>query len=118
MMNNKLDKNLENIKCEILDKDYKLLSDLLIKMQTIIIKNENILMFSKSNSMKLLNNILKKLNQIYNDTIFEIYSNDNYSKISDVSILKNDSLYGNISELKEEFSELNTDNNSSEIYDD
>jgi len=115
MMNNKLDKNLENIKCEILDKDYKLLSVLLIKMQTIIIKNENILMFSKSHSMKLLNNILKKLNQKYNDTIFDIYSNDTYSKISDVSMLKNDSLYGDISELKHEFSEINTDNNSSEI---
>lgn len=115
MMNNKLDKNLENIKCEILDKDYKLLSVLLIKMQTIIIKNENILMFSKSHSMKLLNNILKKLNQIYNDTIFDIYSSDAYSKISDVSMLKNESLYGDISELKHEFSELNTDNNSSEI---
>ena len=75
-MNNKLNINNENIKCNILQKEYKKLSFILCKMQNIIIQHENILMYSKTQNMKLLNEIIKKLNEIYNKSIIEIFTNN------------------------------------------
>ena len=108
--------NHENIKCDILKKEYKALSVLLSKLQKVIINNENILLFSKNQCMKLLNDLIKKLNENYNNSIIEIYSHDNFNddnNIDNQAILKNDSLYGDISELKNEISEQNSENNSS-----
>ena len=115
MMNIKPILNYENIKSDILKKEYKILSIMLTKLQKVIIKNENILLFSKNQCMKLLNDLIKKLNEKYNNSIIEIFSND-YLNInndtSDNTILKNESLYSNISEFKNDKSEQNSENNS------
>lgn len=110
-MNDKIIFDSENIKFDILDYEYKLLSKLLIKMQKVIIHNENILMYSKNHTMKLLNNITKNLNENYNNCILEIYTNVD---LDSNSMLKNDSLYGDISELKQEHSAMGDNETISE----
>ena len=42
--------NKELLKCNILQNDYKILSEIICKMENIIITNENILLFSKNQS--------------------------------------------------------------------
>ena len=101
----------ENIKCKILQKEYKILTLLLSKMQKVIITNEEILLYSKNHSMKLLNDLVKKINESYNNSIIEIYSNENFSNGKDENILKNDSLYEDILELKNENFDDCSDNN-------
>jgi endopeptidase La len=106
MMSSKININDENIRSKILEKEYKKIRDILVKQQKVIIKNELILSYSKNHVMNLLNNLIKKLNEIYNQSIFAIFSNNNI--ISDNQILKSDSLYGDISELKYEKSDLSS----------
>ena len=101
----------ENIKCKILQKEYKILTLLLSKMQKVIITNEEILLYSKNHSMKLLNDLIKKINETYNNSIIEIYSNENFSNGKVENILKNDSLYEDILELKNENFDDCSDNN-------
>lgn len=112
MMNIKNSRDYENIKCDILRKEYKMLSIMLSKLQKVIIKNENILLYSKNHSMKLLNDLIKKLNETYNNSIIEIFSENENNNVNDKSFLKNESLYGDISELKNDKSNSNSDNNS------
>ncbi len=111
-MNIKLKMNSENIKCHILQKEYKVLTLLLSKLQKVIIKNEDILLYSKNQTMKLLNDLVKKINETYNISIIEIYSSENTNIMDNKNILKNDSLYGDISEFKNDTSEKKSDNNS------
>jgi endopeptidase La len=120
MMNIKAILNYENIKCDILKNEYKILSILLCDLQNVIIKNEIILLFSKNQCMKLLNDLIKRLNENYNKSIIEIYSNEklNNDEQYKKTMLKNDSLYGDISELKNELSDKKSDNNSSNDNDD
>ena len=113
-MNIKLKMDSENIKCNILQKEYKVLTFLLSKLQKVIIKNENILLYSKNQTMKLLNDLVKKINETYNISIIEIYSNENSNNMNDKNMLKNDSLYGDISEFKNEISEKNSEISSSD----
>ena len=67
-------KNYKMLKLKMLQKDYKILSIILFKLQNIIIYNENILFYSINQSMKLLNEIIKKFNEIYNKNIIELFS--------------------------------------------
>lgn len=105
MMNN-INLDLENNKLEILENEYKTLTEIFVKMQTTIIENENILLYSKPQTMKLLNELIKNMNETYNKTIMELYSKEN-----DKPIVNNESLYGDITEKNN--SESNTSTNSS-----
>jgi endopeptidase La len=115
MMNDKVDLNFENKKTEILDYEYKIISELLIKMQTVIIENEKVLMYSKNQVMKLLNDLIKNLNESYNNIIIEIYSDYKINNCNQETILKNESLYGDISEIKQTRSESSDNNSDSEL---
>jgi len=64
------------LKCNILKKEYMILSNIIIQLQKVIIDNEIILNYSKNNCMKNLNDIVKKLNEIYNNSIIEIFTTD------------------------------------------
>ena len=109
MMNIKLKMDSENIKSKILQREYKVLSLLLSKLQKVIIKNEDILLYSKNQSMKSLNDLVKKINETYNNSIMEIYSSEKINSVNEKNMLKNDSLYGDISELKNEMSESDSE---------
>ena len=87
----------ELLKCNILQKDYKILSNILCQMENTIISNENILLFSKNQTMKSLNELVKKLNESYNDYIINILS-----KEITLNSVQNESIYSNISDLKSE----------------
>lgn len=89
--------NNELLKCNILQNDYKILSDIICKMENTIITNENILLFSKNQVMKSLNELIKKLNESYNDNIINILSKD--LKLNSV---QNESIYSEIPDLKSE----------------
>jgi len=65
------------LKCNILKKEYVIISNIIIQLQKVIIDNEIILNYSKNNCMKNLNDIVKKLNEIYNNSIIEIFTTDN-----------------------------------------
>jgi len=95
MTENSLNKEL--LKCNILQNDYKILSNIICKMENTIITNENILLFSKNQVMKSLNELIKKLNESYNDNIINILSKD--LKLNSV---QNESIYSEIPELKSE----------------
>ena len=90
--------NYENIKCNILQKEYKILSLMLYNIQKVIIENESILMYSKNVCMKTLNDLLKKLNEHYNKSIIEIFSNDKNT----CPILSTDTIYINKNDIKSE----------------
>jgi endopeptidase La len=62
------------IKCNILKKEYMIISNILIKLQNVINNNEHILSYSINSCMKNLNDIIKKLNEIYNNSIIEIFT--------------------------------------------
>ena len=62
------------LKCNILQNDYKIISNILSNVQNIITKNENILLFSKNQTMKILNDLIKNLNETYNINIVNILS--------------------------------------------
>ena len=62
------------LKCNILQNDYKIISNILSNVQNIITKNENILLFSKNQTMKILNDLIKNLNETYNINIINILS--------------------------------------------
>jgi len=64
------------LKCNILKKEYALISNIIIQLQKVIIDNEIILNYSKNSCMKNLNDIIKKLNEIYNNSIIEIFTTD------------------------------------------
>jgi endopeptidase La len=64
------------LKCNILKKEYMIISNIIIQIQKVIIDNEIILNYSKNNCMKNLNDIIKKLNEIYNNSIIEIFTTD------------------------------------------
>lgn len=111
--------NNELLKCNILQNEYKILSEIICKMQNIIITNENILLFSKNQSMKILNELIKKLNETYNDNIIDILSID-----LNLNSVQNESIYSEIQDFKSENSigdDLNstysssTNDNSNEI---
>lgn len=113
--------NIELLKCNILQNDYKILSNTICKMQNNIIENENILLFSKNQVMKSLNELIKKLNETYNDSLINILSND-----LNLNSVQNESLYCEISYLKSENSmdeelnstfSLSTKDNDSDITD-
>jgi len=86
-------------KCNILQKEYKKISLILVNIQDVIIQNENILLYSKNNSMKALNELIKKLNELYNKSIIDIISKDKSTK---VNILHNESMYSDIPDIKSE----------------
>jgi hypothetical protein len=86
-------------KCNILQKEYKKISLILVNIQDIIIQNENILLYSKNQSMKSLNELIKKLNELYNKSIIDIISKDKFSKFS---MLQNESMYSDIPDIKSE----------------
>lgn len=92
----------ETIKTNILQKEYKILTNILKKLQKVIIRNENILSYSKTQTMKLLNDLVKKMNEIYNKSIVDIFENSSQEQKN--NSVKNESLYGDISELKNEIS--------------
>ena len=101
-------------KCNILQKEYKILSFILTNIQDIIINNENILLYSKNQLMKTLNELIKKLNESYNKTIIDIISNEETNK--NINMLHNESIYSDIPDLKsenksEEGSYISTDYN-------
>ena len=98
--------NNQEIKFQILQKEYKKLSYMLSKIQKQIIKNENILFFEKNDMMKILNNIVKKINEKYNNSVLEIYP-DNTNN----NILMNESLYTNKTEYTKKV-KTNSDNSS------
>lgn len=96
----KIFENKESLKCNILQNDYKILSDIICKMENTISVNENILLFSKNNVMKSLNELIKKLNESYNDNIINILSSD--VKLNSV---QNESIYSEIQDTKSENSD-------------
>jgi endopeptidase La len=91
---NKSEKDI--IKCNILQKEYKILSFILCNLQNIIIENENILLFPKNQCMKSLNELIKKINELYNNSIIDIISKDNEI------IVSNDSMYSDLTDIKSE----------------
>jgi endopeptidase La len=116
IMKNKKYINTENMANNILEKEYRKIRDILVGMQQVIIKNETILLFSKNQTMKILNELIKKLNETYNNSIIELYSNHKSKKtLPSNTILNNDSLYCNISEPKQENSEINSEYNTIKI---
>ena len=88
----------EILKCNILQKEYKILSNIICNLENTISLNENILLFSKNQVMKSLNELIKKLNGTYNETIITILSND----ISGLNSVQNESMYSEIPDLKSE----------------
>ncbi len=108
MSSNFLNKNeIDILKCNILEKEYKILSKILSKLQNVIIENEGILLFSKSQSMKSLNELVKKLNDIYNKTILDIIRHEN-----DSQLLTNENIYSELTDVKSENN--SNENNSNE----
>ncbi len=103
--------NPDILKCNILQKEYKTLSYILCNLQNIIIENENILLFSKSQSMKSLNGLIKKLNEIYNSSIIDIVSYEDES-----NQLSNESMYSELADIKTEENKSN-DNKSDDNND-
>ena len=94
--------NNELLKCNILQNDYKILSNIICRIENTIIENENILLFSKNQVMKSLNELIKKINDCYNDNIINIFSNE-----LDLNYVQNESIYSEIHDLKSENSEDN-----------
>jgi len=76
------------LKCNILQNDYKIISNILSNVQNIITKNENILLFSKNQTMKILNDLIKNLNETYNTNIINILSLEKIEK-GNINIEKN-----------------------------
>ena len=95
----------EILKCNILQKEYKILSNIICNLENIIIQNETILLFSKNQVMKLLNELIKKLNESYNDSIINILSNE-----ININSVQNESMYSNIPDLKSENKSEDSDN--------
>ena len=99
-MEEKILSKIEIIKCNILQKDYKILSNIIIRLQNVIIDNEYILIYSKNNCMKNLNELIKKMNEKYNKSIIEIFTTNNILEnnlfIPTNSISSIDSLYLNL----------------------
>ena len=87
--------NNELLKCNILQNDYKILSNIICRIENTIIENENILLFSKNQVMKSLNELIKKINDCYNDNIINIFSNE-----LDLNYVQNESIYSEIHDLK------------------
>lgn len=106
------------LKCNILQKEYKILSLILCKIQNVIIENENILLFSKNTVMKSLNELITKINESYNKSIIEIISEEEKNNIN--SIVCNESMYSEIPDIKSEnkSNSLSDDDYSDEIYSD
>lgn len=97
-------KNLkqEILKCNILQTEYKHLSNIICDLENVIIQNENILMFSKNQVMNSLNELIKKLNENYNDSsmlIRDIILNS----------IKDETMYSVLPDVKSE-SESESDN--------
>ena len=105
-MESKILSKEEIIKCNILQKDYKILSKIITKLQKVIIENEYILIYSKNSCMKNLNELIKKMNEKYNKSIIEIFTND-------MNILENDSIYMNISDSKSSHTDTSIKNTKS-----
>lgn len=109
-------------KCNILQKEYKIISFILTNIQDVIIQNENVLLYSKNLSMKTLNELIKKLNESYNKCIIDIISKEKLSKNNNVQSymnsfdnrLQNDSMYSDIPDIKSE----NKSEDHSEISED
>ena len=87
----------EILKCNILQKEYKILSNIICNLESTISANENILLFSKNQVMKSLNELIKKLNGTYNESIITILSND-----FNLNSVQNESMYSDIPDLKSE----------------
>jgi endopeptidase La len=100
------DLNSNILKCNILKKEYKILSNILCNLQDIIIQNEYILLFSKNQTMKSLNDLVKKLNELYNIEINEVLGPNDDNQLS------NESLYSDITDIKSE--ENKSEENKSE----
>jgi endopeptidase La len=104
---------LEILKCNILQREYKQISNIIYNIENTIIENENILLFSKNQVMKSLNELVKKLNESYNDSIINILSSDVI-----LNSVQNESMYSEIPDIKSENksendSEQGPDTNSS-----
>lgn len=87
----------EQLKRTILQDDYKILTNIICKMENTIIENENILLFSKNQLMKSLNELIKKFNESYNDNIINILSTN-----INLDSIYNESIYSDISDFKSE----------------
>ena len=104
-------KNL--LKCNILQKEYKIISKILINLQGIINENENVLLFSKNQSMKSLNELIKKLNESYNSIIINLL---NKKEDLENDILNDESIYSDIPDIKSE-NVSNEESNDTEVID-
>ncbi len=112
----KMTKNIVNsdlLKCNILQKEYKIISNIICNLENMITINENVLLFSKNQAMKLLNELIKKLNETYNNLIISILSNE-----MNINSVQNESMYSDIPDLKSEnksdYSELDKDDSSTD----
>jgi endopeptidase La len=99
---------IDNLKYNLLEKEYKILSSIIYKLQYTIIENENILLFSKSQSMKSLNEMIKKMNDIYNKYFLDIYHKENENN----NILTNESLYSELMDIKSDENKSDEKDNS------
>lgn len=88
--------SIDNLKYGILEKEYKILSLMIFELQNTITQNENILFFSKSQSMKSLNEMIKKINDMYNKSFLEIFNKDSEN------ILLSESIYNEINDIQSE----------------
>lgn len=105
------------LKCNILQKEYKILSNIICNLENVIIQNENILLFSKNQVMKSLNELIKKLNESYNDSIMSILSVDiAMGNESSNTIVHNEPMYSDIPDIKSEIkSNENSDQETNSI---
>jgi len=112
----------EILKCNILQKEYKLLSNIICNLETVIVQNENILLFSKNQVMKSLNELIKKLNESYNDSIINILSAEiilnsvqNESMYSDIPDIKSENK-SDLSEQDKETNSIDSDNDNNILF--
>ena len=104
----------EILKCNILQKEYKILSNILCNLENVIIQNENILLFSKNQAMKSLNELIKKLNESYNDSIMNIMSSGTTEYNNTTNIIKREQTYSKIPNTK---SDTRSNENSDQEFD-
>ena len=67
--------NVKIMKYFILQKEHKIISEILYDKQDFINKYENVLLFNKDECLKMLNTIIIKLNNHYKISLNEIINN-------------------------------------------
>ena len=73
-----LKKNHDLILIKLLQHKYNNIIKILFKIQNIVIQNELVLFYNKNDCMKLLNDIIQKINELYNNSIINIFSTNTY----------------------------------------